>query len=154
MEVRVSDLWSFLTVGHQTGALSPWPELPVERAQMLRPFRGQGEAGFRVAERTWTPGLVGFWLFPLLAVQLWTCDLTSQSLESQSRSVMSDSLQPQGLYSPWNSPGQNTRPFPPPGALPNPPIEPRSPALQVDSLPAEPPGMSNLHPIPTMKTPC
>ena len=27
--------------------------------------------------------------------------------ESESYSVMSDSLQPQGLYSPWNSPGQN-----------------------------------------------
>ena len=26
----------------------------------------------------------------------------------KSRSVMSDSLQPHGLYSPWNSPGQNT----------------------------------------------
>ena len=26
----------------------------------------------------------------------------------ESRSVMSDSLQPHGLYSPWNSPGQNT----------------------------------------------
>ena len=31
-------------------------------------------------------------------------------------------------------------PFPSPGDLPNPGIEPRSPALQVDSLPAEPPG--------------
>ena len=28
--------------------------------------------------------------------------------ESESRSVVSDSLQPCGLYSPWNSPGQNT----------------------------------------------
>ena len=28
--------------------------------------------------------------------------------ESESRSVVSDFLQPQGLYSPWNSPGQNT----------------------------------------------
>ena len=28
--------------------------------------------------------------------------------ESESRSVVSDSLQPHGLYSPWNSPGQNT----------------------------------------------
>ena len=28
--------------------------------------------------------------------------------ESESLSVMSDSLQPHGLYSPWNSPGQNT----------------------------------------------
>ena len=31
-------------------------------------------------------------------------------------------------------------PFPPPGDLPNPGIEPRSPALQVDSLPSELPG--------------
>ena len=29
--------------------------------------------------------------------------------ESESFSVMSNSLQPHGLYSPWNSPGQNTR---------------------------------------------
>ena len=28
--------------------------------------------------------------------------------ESESRSVMSDSLWPHGQYSPWNSPGQNT----------------------------------------------
>ena len=27
---------------------------------------------------------------------------------SESHSVMSNSLQPHGLYSPWNSPGQNT----------------------------------------------
>ena len=56
--------------------------------------------------------------------------------------VMSDSLQPHGLYSPWNSPGQNTGvgPFPSPGDLPNPGIEPRSFALQADSLPSEPQG--------------
>ena len=56
---------------------------------------------------------------------------------------MSDSLRPQGLYSPWNSPGQNTgvgSRFFLQGIFPNPGIEPRSPALQVDSLPAEPPG--------------
>ena len=29
-------------------------------------------------------------------------------LKSESCSVLSDSLQPNGLYSPWNSPGQNT----------------------------------------------
>ena len=28
--------------------------------------------------------------------------------ESESLSVVSDSLRPYGLYSPWNSPGQNT----------------------------------------------
>ena len=31
-------------------------------------------------------------------------------------------------------------PFPSPGDLPDPRIEPRSPALQADSLPSEPPG--------------
>ena len=59
---------------------------------------------------------------------------------------MSDSLRLHGLYSarllcPWDSVGQNT------GVgchsfcrdLPNPEIEPRSPALQADSLPPEPP---------------
>ena len=32
-------------------------------------------------------------------------------------------------------------PYPPPGDLPNSGIKPRSPTLQVDSLPSEPPGM-------------
>ena len=32
------------------------------------------------------------------------------------------------------------QPFPSPGDLPNPGIEPRSPVLQADSLPSEPPG--------------
>ena len=34
----------------------------------------------------------------------------------------------------------NGLPFPSPGDLPNPGIEPRCPTLQADSLPAEPPG--------------
>ena len=34
----------------------------------------------------------------------------------------------------------NGLPFPPPGDLSDPGIEPRSPALQADSLPSEPPG--------------
>ena len=46
--------------------------------------------------------------------------------------------------SPWASSGKNTRvgchALPLPGDLPNPGIEPRSPTLQVDSLPAEPQG--------------
>ena len=59
---------------------------------------------------------------------------------SESCTVVSDSLHPHGLCSPWNSPGQNTGVgsfFLLQGNLPNPGIEPRSPALQVDSLPAE-----------------
>ena len=54
--------------------------------------------------------------------------------------ILFDSLQPHG---PWNSPCQNTGVgslSPSPGDFPNPGIEPRSPALQVDSLPAEPQG--------------
>ena len=35
---------------------------------------------------------------------------------------------------------QSGLPFPPPGDLPDPGIEPRSPALQEDALPSEPPG--------------
>ena len=53
---------------------------------------------------------------------------------------------PMVYYSPWNSPCQNTGVgslSPSPGDVPNPGIEPRSPALQVDSLPAEPQGKPN-----------
>ena len=62
--------------------------------------------------------------------------------ESKSHSAVSDSLRPHGLYSPWNSPGQNTGvvAIPSPGDLPNPGIKPMSLALQADSLPAEPQG--------------
>ena len=63
--------------------------------------------------------------------------------ESESHSVVSDSLGPYGLYSPWNSPGQNIGVGSCSllqGGLPNPGIEPRSPALQADSLPVDPQG--------------
>ena len=109
------------------------------------------------------------------------CPFLKES-ESASCSAMSDSLRPQGLYSPRNSPGQNTGvgshsflqgifptqgsspglphcrqilcqlshqgsprilewvPIPFPGDLPNLGIKLGSPALRVDSLPAELPG--------------
>ena len=59
---------------------------------------------------------------------------------SESRSVVSDSLQPHGH--PWNSPGQNNAvdSLSLLQDLPNPGIEHRSPTLQADSLPAELPG--------------
>ena len=52
------------------------------------------------------------------------------------------SLQPHGLYSPWNSLGQKTGTgaFPSPVDLPKPGIEPRSPTLQADSWLAKPQG--------------
>ena len=63
-------------------------------------------------------------------------------------SVVSNSLQPHELYSPWNSPGQNSGVgslsllqgiFPTQGSS-QPRDRTRSPILQVDSLPAEPQG--------------
>ena len=66
-----------------------------------------------------------------------------------SRSVVSDFLRPHGLQQstrllcPWGFSSQENWsgfPCPPPGDLPNPQIDPRCPALQVDSLPSEPPG--------------
>ena len=69
--------------------------------------------------------------------------------ESESHSVISHSLQPRGLCSPWDSPGQNTRVgsrsllqgiFPTQGL---------NCVLKVDSLPTEPPGKPKSFPGPT-----
>ena len=67
---------------------------------------------------------------------------------SESCSVVSDSLRPQGLCfaTPWTIQSMEFSgpeywsgwPFPSPGDLPKPGIEPRSPALQANSSPAEP----------------
>ena len=54
---------------------------------------------------------------------------------------MYNSLQPHELYSPWNSPGQSTGVGSLSllqGVFPTPGIEPKSPTLRADSLPAEP----------------
>ena len=63
---------------------------------------------------------------------VWMC---YYSPESESRLVTSHSLRPYGVFQAkileWVA-------FPPPEDLPNPGIESRSPALHVDSLPAEP----------------
>ena len=52
-------------------------------------------------------------------------------------------LQPARLLCPWGFSTQEYwggLPCPPPGVLPDPEIEPKFPALQVDSSPSEPPG--------------
>ena len=62
-------------------------------------------------------------------------------VKNENLSVMSNSLRPHGLYSPWNSPGQNTGVGSHSllqGIFPG--VKPRSPALQMDSLQAEPQG--------------
>ena len=68
-----------------------------------------------------------------------------QAGERKSRSVMSNSLWPHGLYScnpmEFSRPEYwSGKPFPSPGDLPNPGIKPRSPTLQADSLLTDPPG--------------
>ena len=66
-------------------------------------------------------------------------------------SVLSNSLWPYELQTttllcPWDYPSKNTGVgCPPPGDVPNPGIEPESPALQLDSSPAELPGKPNYH---------
>ena len=68
-------------------SLSLFSEVPEEAALWHLPPQGQ-------------PAFLGTEI-KLLAHQ-------SDWIESESHSVMSDSLQPHGLYSPWNSPGQNS----------------------------------------------
>ena len=75
-------------------------------------------------------------LFPTFAVMC---------LVTQSCPILCDPMDcsPDRLLCPWGFSQQeywSGLPCPPPGDLPNPGTEPRSPALQADSLPSEPPG--------------
>ena len=77
--------------------------------------------------------------------------------ESENCLVVSSCLRPHGLYSPWNSPGQNTGvgnlSFLQ-GLFPDPEIEPGSPALQADSLLSEPPGKQEMKVVQLCLTLC
>ena len=83
----------------------------------------------------------------------WCCWFGKHSLRTTGRAVLCFVAQlcltlcdpldyhPPGSSVHGDSPGKNTGvDCPPPGDLPNPGIEPRSPTLQVNSLPSEPPG--------------
>ena len=105
--------------------------------------RSGGRKGSEKIERACiSPFLARFWADHLLSASL-GC--------SKNHSVMSDSLQPHGLYSPvtsWTiqsmefsrSEYWSGEPFPPPRNLTNTGIELRSSTLLEDSLPAEPQG--------------
>ena len=71
--------------------------------------------------------------FPVLQVKAWKWEPLSCVWHFETQWT----IQSVGFSRPeyWNR-----EPFPSPGDLPNPRMEPRSPALQADSLPAEPPG--------------
>ena len=90
-------------------------------------------------------------------IPLWPSSPPRWTVKSVSCSVMCDSLQ-----HPWTVAHQaplsmefsrqeywSGLPFPSPGIFPKPGIKPRSPALQADSLPSEPPG--KLSQIPMVK---
>ena len=84
----------------------------------------------------------------ILIVRLLLRGLLVLCCAALSSSVVSNSLQSHGLQAtrllcPWGFSRQeywSGLPCPPPGDLPNPGIGPRSLALQMDSLPSEPPG--------------
>ena len=99
--------------GSHMGYSSGWPNL-------------QGQTYRSWLERNWAN-----WL----GIQLALWDITKWS---ESRSVMSDSLQPHRVSMDVSRPEHwSGEPIPSPGDLPNPGIEPRSPPLHVDSLPAK-----------------
>ena len=66
--------------------------------------------------RQWLPSPIQKHFTASKTFHIWCLLYTSQDChkirrsrhESESHPVMSDSVQPHGLYSPWNSPGQNT----------------------------------------------
>ena len=69
-------------------------------------------------------------------------------------SLQPHQLQPARLLYPWDSPGKDTEwvAISISRRSSNAGIEPRSPALQADSLPSEPPGKPLMHPGTTQKT--
>ena len=80
----------------------------------------------------------------LIAADVVLCAVLSRSVVSAY--LQTHGLQPARLLYPWDSPGKNTRVGCHAllqGTLPNPGIKPRSPTLQVDSVPSEPPGEPN-----------
>ena len=81
--------------------------LPVQETQDLRPSRVQslGREAPLEKEMAEEPGGL-----QSVGPQKGWVQLSSHphTCESESRSVVSDFLRPHGLYSPWNSPGQNT----------------------------------------------
>ena len=81
--------------------------------------------------------------WPVLTFSIWHCgpqqlySLPSSFLSQPSRLILSPCLTSMGFTRQeyWSR-----LPFPSPGDLPNPGIEPRSPTLQSDALTSEPPG--------------
>ena len=93
----------------------------------------------QIGDQTHVP-FIGRWILTHCATREVQLVVLYQK-KSESRSVVSDSLRPYGILQArileWVAISLLQ------GDLPNPGIEPRSPALQADALPAEPPGKSS-----------
>ena len=70
-----------------------------------------------------------------LKVNQWSCSVMSNSAIPWTVAYQAPSSMEFSRQEYWSG-----LPFPSPGDLPDPGIEPRSPALQTDALPSEPPG--------------
>ena len=102
-EVAQSGPWNLFKKTQTRG----WTEQPAGQQEE----RGGGAQRIRF-QRPWgqEAGKVNIYVASILIRNPW--NLTQHKcrawLLTESRSVVSDSLRPHGLYSPWNSPGQNT----------------------------------------------
>ena len=86
------------------------------------------------------------WKLMNISVQNALCCVLIYSIVSDS--LRSHGLQPARLFCPWGFSRQeywSGLPYPPPEDLPNPGIEPRSPPLQMDSLPSEYTEIKEIH---------
>ena len=63
-------------------------------------------SSIKIVPPSWSPRHKG--LFSTGHTSKHSSNIRKSESENESHSVMSNSLQPHGLYSPWNSPGQNT----------------------------------------------
>ena len=123
----------------------PGPAVPLIRPR--KPCPGPRVEGVAAPPwGRWVHTLLGLTLQPWNQAQSFSNFSNWRESESVGCSVMSDSLCPMDSSLPGSSMGFSRQeywsrlPFPSSGDLPNLGIEPRSPALQADSLPAEPQG--------------
>ena len=112
---------------HKEACLPVWPCLPSLRIEIIKKKKKnwdhQSQPNFQLNEPTWSEmkSLSRFWLF----ATPWTVAYQNPPSMGFSRQEYWSGL-----------------PFPSPGDLPDPGIEPPSPALQADAFPSEPPGKS------------
>ena len=100
--IHIHQLWA---VTHITGlSWHTLTSIPRPLHLSTHTFRG---SGYQVLSRNTSQYPSTFRIWCLLYTSQDCHKIRQSRYENESHSVMSDSLQPHGLYSPWNSPGQN-----------------------------------------------